>query len=74
MHDHVELNKQGLNSKHFQRKLRVANKSETKLNSKTKSSPQENQIRERSLLLQNALCVHARVHVCGSCGYGIGGR
>lgn len=59
MHCDVELNKQGLNSKTFQRKLRVANKSETKLNFQNEKFTSRKQNKQRIFYKIRPVCMHA---------------
>lgn len=73
----MELNEQDLNLESFQRKLRVTNKSEAKLNFQNRkfiSGELSKQKIPAFTKLTLCACVHACVHVCGSCGYGIAGH
>lgn len=77
MHCLMELNEYRLNLESFQRKLRVTNKSEAKLNLQNRkliSGKITKQKIPAFTKLTLCACVHACVHVCGSCGYGIAGH
>lgn len=77
MHCLMELNGYGLNLESFQRKLRVTKKFEAKLNFQNRkfiSGEFTKQKIPAFTKLTLCACVHACVHVCGSCGYGTAGH
>ena len=77
MHFRMEFSEQGLNLERFQRKLSVTNKSQVKLNFQYRkfiSGKLSKQKMSALTKLTLCACVHARVHMCGSCGYGIAGH